>query len=187
MLNWGSKLEQFFNLENLPILERNKQRIAVELALFIVIAGIGYNVLYISLGYPQAVIGSITSLVATAVNLLVFKLSRNFKIFSFTQLLIILFSVYLCNIFWVALLMQVAWHSVQFFLLLVHYYLQVKKLEEFCWLLCYRSNICGIFRISTHFGNKSGLLNAKMVEYNFFCCEFYPHLRHYIFYRRELP
>lgn len=87
MSAWGKKVERFFNLHHLPLAERNKQRLAVELALFILIAGSLYNLLYISLGFSKVAIGSILSLVHTSTNLLVFRKTGNFKFFITSQLL----------------------------------------------------------------------------------------------------
>jgi len=91
MSNLVSYLERVFHLEHLPVNERNKQRLAVELAIWIVIAGAFYNLIYIFLGFSAVILSSVTSIVVTILNLLIFKKTRNFKFFGRAQLIIILF------------------------------------------------------------------------------------------------
>jgi class 3 adenylate cyclase len=90
MFNLGKYLEKEFHLEELSVAERNKQRLAVELAIWIVFAGSIYNLIYITLGYSSVIISSVTSIVVTLLNLLIFRISGDFRFFRTAQLIIIL-------------------------------------------------------------------------------------------------
>ncbi|HNF71661.1 MAG TPA: adenylate/guanylate cyclase domain-containing protein [Chitinophagaceae bacterium] len=87
---WGNTLVRTFHLEELPQAEKNKQRLAVELAIWIVLAGAFYKLVYIFLGYSSVIASSVTSIIVTLINLIIFKITRNFKWFGNSQLLIIL-------------------------------------------------------------------------------------------------
>jgi len=91
MLNSGKYIAKVFNLNGLPLDEKNKEGLAVELAIWIVVAGTFYNLIYISLGYSSVILSSVLSIVVTLINLAIFKLSGNFKVFGASQLIIILF------------------------------------------------------------------------------------------------
>ncbi len=90
MLHLGRFLEEIFSLDQLPIAERNKQRLAVELAIWIVVAGAIYQLIYIFLGYSSVIFTSVISIIVTIINLIIFKVKKNFKFFSTAQLIIIL-------------------------------------------------------------------------------------------------
>ncbi|MCW3120915.1 MAG: hypothetical protein JWQ38_407 [Flavipsychrobacter sp.] len=90
MPSLGKFIRRFFDLETLPVMEKNKQALAVELAIWIVIAGTFYNLIYVFLGFSTVILCSVTSIVVTIVNLVIFKKTKNFNFFGNTQLIIIL-------------------------------------------------------------------------------------------------
>ncbi len=98
MSAWGNFIESVFEFDLLEANERRKRRMAIELSLWIVIAGIMYNLVYVYLGYPAAITVSVVSIVATILNILVFYFSKNYKLFKITQLVILVFFGFLDHV-----------------------------------------------------------------------------------------
>ena len=98
MSAWGNFIESIFGFDLLEAQERRKRRMTIELSLWIVIAGIMYNLVYVYLGYPAAITVSVVSIVATILNILVFYFSKNYKLFKITQLIILVFFGFLDHV-----------------------------------------------------------------------------------------
>jgi hypothetical protein len=98
MSAWGNFIESIFEFDLLEAQERRKRRMTIELSLWIVIAGIMYNLVYVYLGYPAAITVSVVSIVATILNILVFYFSKNYKLFKITQLVILVFFGFLDHV-----------------------------------------------------------------------------------------
>jgi len=98
MSAWGNFIESIFEFDLLEAQERRKRRMTIELSLWIVIAGIMYNLVYVYLGYPAAITVSVVSIVATILNILVFYFSKNYKLFKITQLIILVFFGFLDHV-----------------------------------------------------------------------------------------
>lgn len=98
MSAWGNFIESIFEFDLLEPQERRRRRMTIELSLWIVIAGIMYNLVYVYLGYPAAITVSVVSIVATILNILVFYFSKNYKIFKITQLIILVFFGFLDHV-----------------------------------------------------------------------------------------
>ncbi|MBK8087938.1 MAG: hypothetical protein IPK31_08330 [Chitinophagaceae bacterium] len=98
MSAWGNFIESIFGFDLLEAQERRKRRMTIELSLWIVIAGIMYNLVYVYLGYPAAITVSVVSIIATILNILVFYFSKNYKLFKITQLVILVFFGFLDHV-----------------------------------------------------------------------------------------
>lgn len=98
MSAWGNFIESIFGFDLLEAQERRKRRMTIELSLWIVIAGIMYNLVYVYLGYPAAITVSVVSIIATILNILIFYFTKNYKLFKIAQLVILVFFGFLDHV-----------------------------------------------------------------------------------------
>ena len=80
MSAWGNFIESIFEFDVLDVQERRKRRMTIELALWIVVAGTMYNLVYVYLGFTDAITVSVLSIISTVLNILVFYFSKKYKL-----------------------------------------------------------------------------------------------------------
>ena len=98
MSAWGNFIESVFEFDVLDIQERRKRRMTIELALWIVVAGTMYNLVYVYLGFTKAITVSVLSIISTILNILIFYFSKKYKLFKIAQLVILVFFGFLNHV-----------------------------------------------------------------------------------------
>jgi len=81
MPNLNDLLGKWFGFSELPAEEQTKRRSAIELAIFALIGGLGYNLIYGYLIFPEKNWVSISSLLAFIIAIAFYFFSKNYKIY----------------------------------------------------------------------------------------------------------